>query len=481
MTSIQGHKNALFVACFLFFIAFSSNAQDPIYIRHDFLTQKTIYYKLSGADTVWLTHLKVKKKQAFIVDVQNVNTFYYNGNMNLEKRTQEAFNSKTIFAPFSILTKTYSGAFSGILPIIEKIRTTRGKAESVMQSKATSLLSSFEDVYQRLRQDDAFYKRLQINEAYLSFLKRDLTKTEQQIKQEAKTYMETNLPSLLSSWEQKKLPETKNDMYLKLRLDSVKMLYQELTALKTETTEDFNVDGETFITKFQKTGYYYAQIMNLAETEYKNGDEFTKKLNAIYNSYDDIANASFRYSFKTDCSNETAGIKLAVYPKSADDGKDTVYRYFEVNKPTYGLRLRNSIGVAFSFFKDANRSYFVKLDSTVGSSQGDRFNPMIASFLHLNFTRSETIKPGVLLGIGIPLTNERNINFLAGGSLILGKNENFYFSAGVAGAKVNKLDRGLKPGDRVPNRDYSLPYKSFYDLGFFVSLSFNLNVLNNSK
>jgi hypothetical protein len=219
--------------------------------------------------------------------------------------------------------------------------------------------------------------------------------------------------------------------------------------------------------------------MNLAETEYQNGDEFIKKLNAIYNSYDDIANASFHYSFTTECSNQTAGIKLVLYPKSIEDGKDTVTRFFEVNKPTYGLRLRNSIGIAFSSFKDGNRNYFVKLDSTVGDSRGDRFNPMIASFLHLNFGQFETVKPGILLGIGIPLTNERNINFLAGGSLILGKNESFYISAGVAGAKVSKLDKGLKPGDKVPNRDYSLPYKSFYDLGFFLSLSFNLNVLTN--
>jgi hypothetical protein len=462
---------------FFSFVAGNSYAQDTIYIRHDFLQQKTAYYQLNGRDTVWIDKIKVKKQQHFVVDVQNVNTFYYTGNMSIEKRTQEAFNTKTIFAPFSMLTKTYSGAFAGILPIIEKVRTTRGKAESVMQSKAISLLEEFQDVYQRIKQDDAYYKILQINDAYLSVLKKDLTKTEEQLKKEAKNYLQTNLPSLLASWEQHKLPESKNDMYLKLRIDSVKNLYGELTALKTEAKEDFNIDGETFNTKFQKTGYYYAQIINLAETEYKNGDEFTKKLNAVYKNYDDIANASFRYRFKTDCTNETAGIKLVAYPTSADDGKDTVYRYFEVNKPVYGLRLRNSIGIAFSSFKDGNRNYFVKLDSTVGYSQGDRFNPMISSFLHLNFGRSETIKPGILLGIGIPLTNERNINFLAGGSLVAGKNESFYFSAGIAGAKVNKLDKGLKPGDKVPNRDYALPFKSFYDLGYFLSLSFNLNVI----
>jgi hypothetical protein len=479
MTYTKWRNNALYITCCFCSMAIVSNAQEPVYIRHDFISQKTTYYKLAGTDTVWLTHLKVKKQQRFIVDVQNVNTIYYNGNMVLEQRTQETLNTKTIFSPFSFLTKTYSGAFSGILPIIEKIRTTRGKAESVMQSKAMSLLGSFEEVYQRIRQDDATFKKLQINETWLSILKKDLTKTEAQIKEDAKTYMQTNLPSLLAAWEQKKVPETKHDMHLKLRLDSARMLYQELTALKTEAKEDFNVDGETFHTKFQKTGYYYAQIMNLAETEYQNGDEFIKKLNAIYNSYDDIANASFHYSFTTECSNQTAGIKLVLYPKSIEDGKDTVTRFFEVNKPTYGLRLRNSIGIAFSSFKDGNRNYFVKLDSTVGDSRGDRFNPMIASFLHLNFGQFETVKPGILLGIGIPLTNERNINFLAGGSLILGKNESFYISAGVAGAKVSKLDKGLKPGDKVPNRDYSLPYKSFYDLGFFLSLSFNLNVLTN--
>ncbi|HEX4958999.1 MAG TPA: hypothetical protein VFV46_12530 [Lacibacter sp.] len=467
------------IACLLCLITNIAEGQETVYIRHDFLFQKTVYYQINGTDTIWLTKPKAKRQQTFIVDIQNINTFYYSGSIVPEKRTTESLTAKNLLAPFTFLTRTYSGAFAGILPVIEKLKTTRGKSESLLQSEATALLESFEDVYQRIKQDDAYFKKLQLHEAYLVLLKKDITKTEQQLKEDAKIYMQTNLPFLLSAWEQKRLPETKNDMQLRLRIDSINLLYRELTALKTEAKEDFNVDGESFHTKFQKTGYYHAQIMNLAQADYKNGNEFVSKLNSIYNSYDTITNADFHYRFNLEGSGETARFKLTVYPTSAEDGKDTVYRYFEINKPTYGIRLRNSMGIAFSSFTNSNRNYFVKLDSTVGYSRGDRFHPMIASFVHFNFGRSKTIKPGFVSGIGIPLTNERNINFLAGGSLIIGKNESFYVSAGVAGAKVNKLDKGLKPGDKVPSRDYALPFKAFYDLGYFISLSVQLAALNN--
>jgi len=66
---------------------------------------------------------------------------------------------------------------------------------------------------------------------------------------------------------------------------------------------------------------------------------------------------------------------------------------------------------------------------------------------------------------------------MTGLTFILGNNDNFFVSAGVAGAKINRLDKGLKPGDKVANRDVALPLKSFYDLGGFLSISFNLNML----
>lgn len=481
MSCYQGYRMIILISWTLFFTVYSSLGQDPIYIRHDFLAQKTVYYKLTGTDTVWLSHIKVKKQQSFIIDINNINTFYYTGSLNLEKRTQETFTAKTIFAPFSMLTKTFGGSFSTLLPLIEKIRGTRGRSESVLQEEATFLLQSFEEVYQRIWQDDAYYKKLLVDESFFNTLKKDITKTEQEIKKEAQDYLKANLPSIFAAWQQKKLPDAKYDLQLKMRIDSVKLLFEQLSNLKKEVKEDFTIDGETFYAKFQKTGYYYAQVINLATNDYQQGDEFIKKLNSIYRNYNDIATANFSYRFKTDASHLTAGMKLAIFPKSPADGQDTVYRYFEVNKPTYGLKLRNSIGIAFSYIKEGNRNYFVKLDSTVGYSKGDQFTPLITSFLHFHFASKGIIKPGFLLGIGIPLSNERNINFLGGGSLIFGKNEMIYLSAGLTGAKINKLDKGLKPGDKVPAGDYELPFKSFYNIGYFLSLSFNLNLINGNK
>lgn len=469
---------------FLFFLIFCCSeravySQQPIYVRHDFLSNKTVYYQLTGNDTVWIAEPKAKKQQQFIIDVYNINTFHYNSSITLDKRTEDAANSKNIFAPFNLFVKTYGGAFTNILPLLERVKSTRGKAGSDQQFKALQLFEAFNSVYERIRQDDAFYRKLKTNETYLLTLKHNLTKTEEEIKQDADNYMNSQFPALATAWKQKKQPDLKTDMYMKLRLDSAKQLFDALTALRTEAKVDFELDDQTFDGRFQKTGYYYLQVVNLAANEYKNGNEFTQQIQLLYNSYDELMNASFRYSFKADCSNETAGIKLAVFPKAS--GTDTIYRYFKVNKPTYGFRIRNSVGMAFSFFKEGNRNYFVKLDSTIGFSKGDQFNPLISSYLHFYWANPSAIKVGGTLGVGIPLTKEQSVNFLAGVSLILGKNENFFITGGVAGTKIKKLDKGLQPGDKVPNKDYALPFQSFYDLGGFISIGFNLNMLGGKK
>jgi hypothetical protein len=478
MNSLHKHTTRFVLIIIFGVMELTGLSQQPIYIRHDFLSKQTVFYQLSGLDTVWISELKVKKQQPFIIDVYNVNTFHYNSSISLEKRTEDPANTKNIFAPFNLLTKTYGGAFANFLPILETIKSTRGSATSEQQLKAMELYESFDEVYDRIRKDDAYYQQLATHEIYLLALKQNLTKTEQEIKQDADAYISTQIPAFLTLQKQKKIPDSKADMYMKLRIDSAKKIMEELTEIRKKAKEDFEVNGQSFDASFQKTAYYFDQVMKLAANDYKNGNEFSKKLQIVYSLYDELMNARFHYNFKAECSHETAGIKLAVFPINKTTSADTIYRYFKVNKPTYGFRLRNSVGIAFSFFEEGNRNYFIKLDSTIGYSRGDGFTPLIASYLHFYFANPSTVKVGGTLGVGIPLSREQSVNFLAGVSLILGKNDNFNFTAGIAGTKINKLDLGLKAGDKVPAREYALPFKSFYDLGGFASFSFNLNVLS---
>ncbi|MEO5646748.1 MAG: hypothetical protein ABIQ56_00215, partial [Chitinophagaceae bacterium] len=67
--------------------------------------------------------------------------------------------------------------------------------------------------------------------------------------------------------------------------------------------------------------------------------------------------------------------------------------------------------------------------------------------------------------------------FLLGLTTVFGPNDPILLSFGVCGAKVNKLTNGYKLGQKTTETNEEKLVAGGYDVGGFVSVTFNLNSL----
>ena len=204
---------------------------------------------------------------------------------------------------------------------------------------------------------------------------------------------------------------------------------------------------------------------------------FTEELYLVSRLFKDISTTPFRYQYLVNSEPDISELKLEVYPKIDSLARDTIVKYFPVTSKG-NLRVRNSFGVAFSYFS-GNKEFYVRPDMVIAESQGDLFTPVLSTLIHFYPVKTNGLKFGGAFGFGIPLQGaNKDINFMLGPSVVIGQNELVILSAGASGGKVVKLSGGWNIGDKAPSAVYQLPTKSFYDLGAFLCLSFNVGNLN---
>jgi hypothetical protein len=205
---------------------------------------------------------------------------------------------------------------------------------------------------------------------------------------------------------------------------------------------------------------------------------FQQELSVVSNLYHQIMFTSYRFTYVVTGKPDINELKLDIFPKGDSTTKDTLTRFFTVQAKPY-LRIRNSVGVSFTYFQDKNTSYFIKPDSTIGKGAGDLFTPVLSFLLHFYNYQNAGFKWGGSFGFGIPLLGEKkDINFLLGLCTLLGRNEPVIISAGIAGTKVDRLSSGWKTGRQAPNLAFQVPTTSQFRAGGFISISFNINSLS---
>lgn len=124
----------------------------------------------------------------------------------------------------------------------------------------------------------------------------------------------------------------------------------------------------------------------------------------------------------------------------------------------------------------------LKMTASIGVSKGNLFTPVLATFINFYGGGASSIKWGGAFGVGIPLQGEKkDVNFMLGLSLVLGRNELVIITAGIAGGKVNRLKNNWQPGDKILPAYFSDLTNSSYDIGSFFSVGFNLNKIGLSK
>ncbi len=213
---------------------------------------------------------------------------------------------------------------------------------------------------------------------------------------------------------------------------------------------------------------------------------FVDVLTTIARNYHDIVYTSFHFSYNVKGNVDINQIKLQIFPRNdslaGGNANDTLTKFFPV-QPKPFLKLRSSMGVTFTYFQDKNRSYYVKPDYTIGQGKGDLFTPVISTFINFYLAReSGGPKWGGSFGFGIPVSGDRKeINFMLGVCTVLGRNELVILSAGMAGAKVDRLTDGWQVGQTAPSLSFNIPTNTQYRLGAYFSLTFNLKSVMSGK
>jgi hypothetical protein len=461
-----------FIASVLFVLPFSGMSQQYL-IKYDLSNMKSNYFRI-GQDTSRVRSVDLKKNGRIILKVENFNPFYWNAKVTSYKvPVEEESGYGNVFNPLGILTHGFGDILSN-MPFLD-LPKSKGNGTDP-NSRFLSTATKYAEQYEKVQMLMNKYEELSVVRMQLQELKYNNTKTEAAIKSEAhdlvaKT-LETDSLNLLNFMRIGK--QYNNELVNTL---------SELNSLNAELQEQFptvnpdnRVEGKSFKEIAQKTSNSYSALAKVQAMEQKSPAFMMDEVVEVGNLYRDIAKANFNFTYAVNSEPDLSYIKLELFPKDNTVSKDTMVQYFQLNGKK-NLKIRNSVGLAFTSFRN-NNSYFVNDDSVIEKNSHDLFTPIVATFIHFYSGNNSGFRWGGTFGVGIPLTGEKkDINFLLGLTTAFGQNEPILFSFGLSGGKVNKLTRGYEVGQKVKQTNTTNLTASSYDIGAFVSISFNLSNL----
>jgi hypothetical protein len=456
----------------IFCFSFSAASGQQYLIKYDMHDMKAEYFRI-GEDTTRVRKLDLKRNGRIVLKVDNYNPFYWDAKVTTYKNTvPDESDYGNAFNPLSFFSKGF-GDILGNIPMLDLPKSKGGLSD--VNSRFISTASQYAEQYQKLMAISEKVDEFQMVKIQLKELKYDFTKTEGQIKTEArdlvKKTFELQDPTMLTiigvgKDYTKSLQET---------LGNLDQLYGQMQQQLPAINGDSRVEGQSFRDIAQKSGSSQMALNKLKEDQQKNPTAIIDETVEVANLYREITNANFHFNYAVNTDPDLAYLKVQFYPKPEIKSKDTMVQYFQVREKR-NLKIRNSVGAAFTYFTANNTKYFVNDDSIIQKSGKDLFNPLIATFIHFYSGKTSGFKWGGTFGVGIPLTGEKkDINFLLGLTTAFGQNEPILLSVGLSGAKVNKLTNGYEVGQKTKIRNETDLVTSGYDLGGFISVSFNLN------
>jgi hypothetical protein len=470
------------VICCLF--AGTIGAQQYV-IKYDIQSQRANYFKVDRNDTAKIKNIDLKKNGRIMLQINNYNPFYWNARVTAFKTpVEEEVGYGDVFNPISALASGMGGMF-GSLPNLDLPKSRGGEfvAEGMDNQTARYLgtAAKYAGNYEDLQLINAKLEELQVARLQLKELKYDINHTEAEIKASALATVkkalgtdQVDLATVLTIGKNyngqlqsslQEAGELVNSLQQQQKMVNPNAVYENKTLKEI---------GETAFNNFEKIG-------RLRSAATSNPNLMLDEVAAVAQLYKEISSASFRFSYAVKNEEDISDIKLELFPKHDSLSKDTLVQYFELSKRK-ALRIRNSVGVAFSYFDANNRNYFIGADSVIRKGGKDLFTPLLSTFIHFYAGKSSGIKWGGALGFGIPLQGEKkDVNFLLGLTAAIGKNEPILITLGAAGAKVEKLTNGYKLGDKTPETDPAKLTTSGYGIGGFLGVTFNLSNLNLGK
>ena len=454
-------------------------------IKYDIQSQRTNYYKINQQDTSKIKNIDLHKNGRILLQVNNYNPFYWNAKVTAYKNpVDEEVGYGDVFNPFSVLAGGMGDLMSS-LPMLDmpKSRGNDISHEGLDDASFNYIKTAakYTESYDDIQQLSAKLEELQIAKLQLTELKYDINKSEASIKSEAqatvKKVLATDQLELGNVLEIGKNYNSKLNNALQQAGTLITTLQQQQKLVNANTVyEDKTLKqiGET-------ASYSFEKIAPIRVAQQSNPNLLLDEVAAVAKLYKDISTANFRFSYAVKNEEDISDLKLELYPKPEIGSKDTLVQYFELNRKR-NIRIKNSVGVAFSYFDANNRSYYIGADSVIRNGKKDVFTPLLSTFIHFYAGKTSGIKWGGAFGFGIPLQGDKkDVNFLLGITAAFGKNEPILITFGAAGAKVNKLINGLEPGDKTTLTDAAKLTTTGYGVGGFLGITFNLGGLGIGK
>ena len=459
---------------FTAFLFFSSVCQGQYVIKYNLHNSKTSYFRVNRNDTTEVRRMKAKNNDRINLTVENYNPFYWNVRVTAIREEADQKGENTGFNPFSALAKGLGGVF-GNMPLLD-LPEARGFSEDD-ENKFIRTASLFQDHYLRIKELNEKRERLYVTKAFLNDLKLDPRKSEAEIKRQAQTAVSSVLnPDSLDLFSSYYVAKAFAADFAN-SVDSAKQLSSQLQQQLKKVNPEEEISGRSFAGIAQSVKNSVNVIENVERLTKTKENDLVSDVMELVNLYREIINANYRYNYSITSDAELSSLKMELYPKIELPVRDTMVQFFPV-KESRGLRIRNSVGLTFTYFEGHRYRYLIGSDSIIRRTERDLFTPLISTFIHFYPARRHGLKLGGTLGFGIPLTGEKkDINFLLGLAAALGEQEPIIISAGVSGAKVNKLTDGYVVGKKTTERSEDKIVTQGYGVGGFISVAFNFNSL----
>jgi hypothetical protein len=204
----------------------------------------------------------------------------------------------------------------------------------------------------------------------------------------------------------------------------------------------------------------------------------TDKLSELRTVYTVLMQNEFSKTYRHEAQGELMTFKISL--KALESVKDNGAHDKKIPPITVksygGMKVNTSVGLGFAQYFKRPQQFFVR-DSVVSASNKDAFVPTLSSFVHFYYQRPAMVSWGGSFGAGMPLTGGdglQSITFFLGPSMIIGQGSRIVISTGLMGGRVSKPAQGYKPGDHFPSDAALFTTESAYELGYFLSATFNL-------
>jgi hypothetical protein len=446
-------------------------------VKYDLLTNRVSYFNVNRTgDESPISKPVVRKNHTVEIRVINFNPFLYNGSVQIdETKVAETanINFMSLLSPLSM-----SATGGNFLQQLSSEGVSRGGIFSDRQAKKS--YDQVQKAYQNLYRTQNVIRNI------------DFT-----VKKLKQLQLNPYLPSDSIKAQSMQLIRS---LLLTDEVNSVE--FSNIMAAIHGDVNRYHVELKQAASQFQKSYDKYVQF-NGKENSFegegldaqvrellKDAENFTKsfdisrvgaQLDRVERMYQAISNTPFVFNTNYLAQGDGARVKLTFdhkYDNEEGDQAGDLYKEVDFQLFVRGdFKINSSIGLAFPYHNE--NDLYINRDSMVTRVDGNNYTPNLSAYLNFYPYTGRSVQVGGTFGVGVPISNDnRNFNFLLGGSVLLGDDSKLVLHGGVVLGQIKKLDNGYQVGDNLGSTSVEVPLTNDYQWGGFVGISFSILNVN---